>query len=125
MKKHKRYKQYIRTLRKRKQLEKHGSFTGMECRLCGGDIFYYDKYDATCCLRCDVWYNEKCNAPDCPHCSQRPDTPKEALANEQNEQIEPYDTLWRKKWRRDNYARKYSGWLRKQKKYYSKNFFEN
>ncbi len=106
-------KRYISYRARRRKTEKHGMFSLTPCPVCGkNELFFYYRYDANCCLGCNVWLSKNCGDPDCPYCSNRPDTPLEALF------LEPHkpDAHIRKWWRRDNYFHKESGKLRKEKR---------
>lgn len=63
----------------RKSMERYGSWMTFECPICGGNLFFFDRYDADCCIDCDVWYTPDCKEPDCPYCSIRPSAPSEAV----------------------------------------------
>jgi len=95
--------------------EKYGSFMKSECLLCGANTqFFYDRYDAVCCLVCNKWFGTICEDINCPFCVNRPDTPLEALAWEA-----VYDdgqSSGGKDWRRKNYQHKNAGQMRHRKR---------
>ena len=106
-------KRYISYRTRRRKTERHGMFSLTPCPGCGkNELFFYYRYDANCCLGCNVWLDKNCGDPECPYCSNRPDTPLEALFLEMPKQ----DAHIRKRWRRDNYFHKESGKLRKEKR---------
>ena len=79
----------------------------MKCPFCGEvDLFLYDKYDAECCVSCDVWISKACGDPNCPFCAGRPSVPSEALFLEDERDIFRKDRL------RKNYQHKNDGKLR-------------
>ena len=87
-----------------------GSWLNSECQLCGERLFFYDKYDAVCCIACDVWFNKTCGNPKCPFCSARPDGPSEALYREEKRPGRA------KAWDRKHYQHKTGGKIRHEKK---------
>ncbi len=107
MKNSKRYSKYKAKLKK---MNKYGSWLKFKCPICNGSLFFYDKYDAICCISCDVWMSSNCGDPTCPFCSNRPLTPFEALYFENREN--DYD----KDWLRENYQHKNDGKLRHTRK---------
>lgn len=113
-------KRYLRYKEKRKKMNEFGSWSESECPECGEkSIFFYDKYDALCCISCDAWMERACNDPNCPYCANRPFTPSEALYLEE----EKSDGKNKKDWRRQNYQHKNDGKLRQERKkeWYEKN----
>lgn len=91
---------------RRMVMENAGSFGGV-CPECGGEGFYYYRFDSYCCPGCGVWLNEKCSDPGCVYCARRPDSPWEALVYEM---YKPNG----KEWRRLNWQHKESGRKRKE-----------
>ena len=68
MKNRKRYLQYKARL---KQIKKYGNFYDEICPKCGNKgLFFYDRYDAECCLACDTWLENACNDKNCPFCAK-------------------------------------------------------
>ena len=92
---------------RRLKMDSAGSFGAAVCPECGGGIFYYYRFDADCCLGCNIWLSKKCADPNCMYCSRRPESPLEALFFEQSR-------YGGKMWRRENYAHK--EWGRERKK---------
>jgi hypothetical protein len=45
------------------------------CSSCKYQIYYYDKYDASFCLQCNRWIEDKCNDENCNYCNSRPMKP--------------------------------------------------
>lgn len=86
---------------RRMVMEDTGYFGGV-CPECGGEVFYYYRFDAHCCLGCGIWLNEKCSDPGCVYCSRRPDSPLEALVYERYRS-------GGKDWRRGNWLHKERG----------------
>lgn len=108
-------KRYMSYLARRRKTERYGMFALTPCPVCGkNELFFYDRYDADCCLSCNVWLSKNCGNPKCPYCSNRPETPLEALFLESSKP----DAHIRKQWRRDNYFHKASGKIRKEKRLY-------
>lgn len=105
MKNGKKYRLYVTRIRR---LSRYGTMLSDVCPECGkSDTFYYDRFDAVCCLFCDEWLEKACSDPLCTYCSKRPDKPSEALFSEEIQ----YDTL-RKDNLRIKYQRRYSGKLK-------------
>lgn len=101
----KKYQKDLSAIRRR--WTKHGSWLSGECPQCGErKLFYYDKFDATCCLGCNTWLMKTCGDPNCPFCAARPETPLEALLQE-----EPCDDR-RKDINRENYQHRANGRIR-------------
>lgn len=105
-KRYRRYKARIRRLTRKTDM--CGTATYSICPNCNGrNIFYYDRFDALCCLSCDTWLEKACGDPLCQYCSKRPDTPSEAFFSEE---------IQYNKYRKDNlrmkYHKRYSGKLR-------------
>lgn len=77
-----------------------------ECPWCGeASLFHYDRYDAKCCLSCDVWLDKACGDPRCPYCATRPKTPSEAFFLEEDKDFYKKERL------RKNYQHKNDGRL--------------
>lgn len=91
----------------RKMIIDGAGYFGGACPECGGEIMYYYKFDAFCCLKCGIWLDEKCPDPDCPYCSNRPDGSLHALFSEK---YRPEG----KQWRIRNYQHKEQGKIRKE-----------
>lgn len=88
----------------RKKWNTLGTWMCSACPECGQrKLFFYDKYDTISCIECNTWFSKKCGSHNCPYCSARPETPLEALSNEQWQQTIS------KEWRRNNYQHKVSG----------------
>lgn len=105
MKNRKRYRQYKSRIRK---LSKFGTMLFSVCPNCNGNnIFYYDRFDAICCIFCNEWLEKACGDPSCPYCSKRPATPSEAFFSEGIQ----YDS-YRKDNLRMKYHLRYSGKLK-------------
>lgn len=104
MKNRKRFLRYRARLAK---IEKMGFWYGgsWQCPTCEEKVFHYDRYDAACCISCDIWLDEACDDPDCPYCVGRPATPSEALFLEEDQNTD------KKEWRRRNYQHKNDGML--------------
>lgn len=105
MKNGKRYRRYKARIR---NLSKSNTMLSSVCLNCNSNnIFYYDRFDAECCLLYDIWLEKVCGDPSCPYCSKRPATPSETFFSEEIQ----YD-----KYRKDNllikYQQKYSGKLK-------------
>lgn len=108
MKNGKRYRQYKALIRK---LSRYGTMLFSVCKNCNGNnTFYYDRFDAICCLFCDEWLEEACGDPSCLYCSKRPATPSEAFFSEEVK----FDS-----YRKDNLRIKY------QNRYFGKIKYEN
>lgn len=107
MKRGKRYRKYRENMRKWNDF---GTWlVAYECPECGEKpTFFFDKYDAVCCVHCDNWIDRPCSDPDCPYCANRPDTPWEALFYQ-----EACGGLG-KEYRRNHYQHKNSGAKRHQ-----------
>lgn len=114
LKKKNRKKIHWQQFRRRKKLERYGSFLHSECPVCGEDTFFYDKYDSIVCFYCDSWFSKACEVPNCPFCAGRPETPSEALLLEEENTSEP---ISQKEWRILNYQHKYNGAMRKKRKF--------
>lgn len=101
-------------LRKR-QIGKYGSFLHSECPVCGEDTFFYDRYDSIVCFYCDAWFSKACDDVNCPFCSDRPETPSQALLLETDEKVtEPID---RKERLMLKFSSRYNGKLKKKRKH--------
>lgn len=100
-------KRHKRDYLRRRKMEDTGIFGGMVCPECGKDSFYFYRFDANCCLGCNIWLSEKCSDSNCRYCSHRPESPLEALF------LTPRPLFDEKMWRRKNYAHKERGKLRK------------
>ena len=58
------------------------------CPICNKkSLFRIDKYDAYCCVICNIWNEEKCSDPKCDYCATRPELPIDAI-NEKSEHIQ-------------------------------------
>lgn len=77
-------KRYLRYKEKLKKISRNGVWYEQRCPSCGEKIFYYDKYDATCCMNCDIWLDDACDDPECPYCPKRPSSPSMALFLEED-----------------------------------------
>lgn len=105
-------KNYLRSRAKKRKIDKCGLHVNGKCPECEEkDLFYYFRYDATCCVSCDTWIDKACNDPDCPYCSIRPSTPSEAFYLE----LDRKDRA-RKDWLRKNYQHKHDGALHHERK---------
>jgi len=62
---------------------KFGSISRVKCEYCNNNLLYFDKYDALCCPRCNLWNEAKCNDPTCDYCKIRPETPDIGLFYEE------------------------------------------
>lgn len=106
MKHGERYRRYIRNMRK---WNAFGTWLNYECPECDKKLtFFFDRYDAVCCVYCDNWIDESCGEPDCPFCANRLDTPSEALFYQKE------CRGMRKEYRRKKYQHKASGARRHQ-----------
>lgn len=96
---------YLKHLRiQKRKWDRFGSWLGGKCPQCGEEkLFFYDKYDAICCVNCNVWFSKKCDVQHCPFCSSRPETPFEAFFYDEER------NLMVKEWHRNNYQHKTSG----------------
>ena len=67
-----------------KTLEKIGEIDEIGiCPFCNNTtLFRFDKFDAYCCVVCNVWIEEKCLDPTCEYCSSRPLLPTDAVKAE-------------------------------------------
>lgn len=100
-------KKYLKFRQKRFKWELIGWHSDSECPRCGQRmIFQIYKYDAWCCASCNEWLDSACSDPDCPFCSQRPQTPHEAYFMADTE---AGSAARRKRWRQDNYQHKTDG----------------
>lgn len=100
-------KRVLRYKAKLKRWSGYGAYLKSKCQICETEsLFFYDRFDAVCCLNCDEWMDKACSNPDCPYCSRRPATPSEALFYDK----ERYDG--KKEWRRSNYQHKNNGRIR-------------
>ena len=57
----------------------NGSISTHRCIECDGPLLYFDKYDALCCPRCNIWNDSKCSDTSCDFCTSRPETPDMGL----------------------------------------------
>ena len=114
LKKKKRRKIHFQQFYRRKKLERYCSFLHSACPVCGGDTFFYHKYDSIVCFDCDVWFSKACNDPDCPFCAGRPETPSAALFGEREEITS--GAIGKKEYLLFHYQRKYNGQMRKKRK---------
>ena len=93
------------------RLRLHAMKLGGMCPICGQtDLYLYNRYDADFCYSCNEWISPSCNDPKCPYCSERPDTPAEALFRESHVNRRKKDCL------RQNYQHKTDGMNRRKKK---------
>lgn len=106
-KKYLRYKEKQESM-KRKRMERYGSWMNFECQICGGNLFFFHRYDADCCIFCDVWYTSDCKDPNCPYCAARPSAPSEALYYEELF-LPERKNIDKKDWLRRNYQHKKDG----------------
>lgn len=114
MKKRKKYLQYRARQRK---WSKYGSWLKSECTLCGEKgLFYYDQYDAVCCIFCNCWIDGVCGDPKCSYCATRPSKPSEALELEDRQD----SMVLKKDWLRKNYQRRMRGKLRRIRRFNKK-----
>ena len=67
-----------------KQWLKAGMYAGGFCETCGGRLILFFKHDAVCCPGCNQWIDLRCGDPECRYCSQRPQTPADALEAERS-----------------------------------------
>lgn len=67
-----------------KQWLKAGMYAGGFCETCGGRLILFFKHDAVCCPGCNQWIDLRCGDPERPYCSQRPQTPADALEEERS-----------------------------------------
>ena len=67
-----------------KQWLKAGMYAGGFCETCGGRLILFFKHDAVCCPGCNQWIDLRGGDPECPYCSQRPQTPADALEEERS-----------------------------------------
>jgi hypothetical protein len=65
--------------RQNRLLSKLGHICSCQCSICQVSLFYFDKYDATCCVRCDIWHEDTCDDPNCMFCAVRPEKPSIGL----------------------------------------------
>lgn len=116
-------KRYKKDRKKRDRIREYGTWIKATCPECGTEgLFYYYRYDAECCITCDIWQNEPCGDPNCTYCSMRPETPSKAIAIEESLRLE--DNWIRedeKSWRQRNYQHKNDGKMRhmRKKEYYN------
>ena len=117
-------KRRLQYQKRHRRMCNYGTWLDAACPECGTQgMFYYYRYDAECCITCDVWKSKRCKDPDCEFCSMRPETPSKALALEdvislEDDWIREGDS---KGWRQRNYQHKNDGKLRHMRKneYYS------
>ena len=99
---------------RRRHNERYGFYYAAPCPFCGRpEQFHFDRYDAACCLHCNVWLEAACGDPRCPDCANRPESPLLALFLAEER---PADALERKTWRRENYDHQERGRLRKSRR---------
>lgn len=99
---------------RQRQIEQHGFFCRRPCPVCGApQTFHYDRYDAACCLACNIWLKKNCGDPRCPYCANRPASPQLALYMEKPRSA---DALLRKTWRRKNFDHQERGRARRAKR---------
>lgn len=88
-----------------------GTWLHGKCLVCGTEnMFFFDRYDAVCCMACNAWCSSACDDPDCPYCSMRPEKPSEAITFEQSR------NEFTKDWLRKNYQHKTNGKIRHDRK---------
>jgi len=92
---------------------KFGSITGVKCKYCHINLFYFYKYDAVCCPRCNIWTETKCNDPNCEFCKNRPESPEIGIYDEINSNINQnvnlkyyYTEKYAHKFKRQNHRNK-------------------
>ena len=96
---------------RRRKNERFGFYRLIPCPICGQpEQFHFDRYDAACCLSCNIWLEEACSDPHCPYCANRPESPLLALFLAEER---PADACSIKQWRRQNYDHQERGRLRK------------
>lgn len=115
MKSRKNYLRFRKNQFKWKQIGWHSDSVCPDCGQKG--IYQIDRYDAWCCIFCNVWLDEVCGDPDCPFCSKRPETPYGAYFLED---FEAGSAGERKFWRRKNYQHKTDGRRKHERKYKNK-----
>ena len=55
------------------------------CPFCNNtSLFRFEKFDAYCCVICNIWVEEKCSDPTCEYCSSRTLLPTDAIKYESN-----------------------------------------
>ncbi len=106
---------YLKSRRKKLKLNKIGYHYRSICEKCGQEeIYLIYEYDALCCLSCNEWLEKACSDPNCPFCSNRPDTPYEFLFDFLNSE---FNNVGVKKLRRcENYQHKTNGMLKHKKR---------
>ena len=82
----------------------HGSISTGRCADCNEQLFYFYKYDALCCPRCNIWHDSKCGDINCVFCANRPEMPSMGI-------YEPENCYFDKK---SLFVRKYSHRLKRQ-----------
>ena len=113
-------KNYLKARKKQFKWKLMGWHSSSICPKCGQQtIFQIDEYDSWCCITCNEWLDTTCGDPNCPFCSQRPQTPYEAYYFME---MEVGSAGYRKDWRRRNYQHKTDG-MRKHKR--KREFAEN
>lgn len=118
-------KRRLQYRKKQDRMREYGTWIKSTCPECGTErLFYYYRYDAECCITCDIWQNKPCSDPDCAYCSMRPETPSKALAIEESLRFED-DWIRegdKKGWRQRNYQHKNDGKMRHMRK---KEYYDN
>lgn len=104
MKNRKNYLKHRRKQLKMKQIGRHSCF---ECEKCGQKAKYFIyRYDAWCCISCNLWLEEKCSDHNCTICANRPESPHELYYLPENE----FNGAGKRKlWRCKNYQHKEKG----------------
>lgn len=104
-------KKYLKARRKQFKWSRIGYVSKESvCPLCGGkSLVQIDKYDSWACMSCFEWLDAACGDPDCPYCSQRPETAAEAFFMID---VEAGSAGTKKQWRRNNYQHKTNGRIR-------------
>ncbi len=100
-------KNYLKARKKRLKWQQLCQHSDSSCPWCGQEsVYWFERYDARCCITCNEWLDEPCGDPNCPFCSKRPQTPNEAY---EMEDFEAESAGGRKDWRRKNYQHKADG----------------
>ena len=100
-------KNYLKAGKKKFRWQQIGMFSDVKCFKCSQNtMIQIYKYDAWACIECNEWYEEVCDSPQCPYCSNRPQTPYEVYWSFD---MEKSSTMRRKNWRRSNYQHKMDG----------------
>ncbi len=97
-------KKYRAFLKRQRKISRYGMYLGTKCLDCGNNLFLFDRFDAKCCIVCDIWTERNCGDSNCPYCSVRPSTPSEAFFSEK-----PHYDSYRKDNLRMKYQQRHSG----------------